>query len=60
MIDSINDCEICIEGYNIIRRDRNRKGEGVVCYVSNNICFKAENCVSNEIDLSFLFRKQNQ
>ena len=31
---SINDCEICIEGYNIIRRDWNRKGGGVVCYVS--------------------------
>ena len=28
--DSINDCEICIEGYNKVRRDRNRKGGGVV------------------------------
>ena len=55
--DSINDCEICIEGYNIIRRDRNRKGGGVVCYVSIKICFNAKNCISNEIKnilLSFL------
>ena len=29
--DSINLCEICIEGYNIIRRDRNRKGGSAVC-----------------------------
>ena len=29
--DSINNCEICIEGYNIIRCDRNSKGGGVVC-----------------------------
>ena len=55
--DSINYCEICIEGYNIIRRNRNRKGGGVVCYVSNKICFNAKNCISNEIKnilLSFL------
>ena len=43
--DSINLCEICIEGYNIIRRDRNRKG-GVQCV---KICFNAKNCISNEI-----------
>ena len=30
--DSINDCEICIEGYNIIRRDQNRKDGAVVFY----------------------------
>ena len=30
--DSINDREIYTEGYNIIRRDRNRKGGGVVCH----------------------------
>ena len=29
--ESINDCEIWIEGYSTIRRDRNRKGGGVVC-----------------------------
>ena len=29
--DSINNCEICTEGYNIIRYDWNRKGGGVVC-----------------------------
>ena len=32
--NSINDCEIYIKGYNIIRCDRNKKGRGAVCYVS--------------------------
>ena len=41
--DLINDCEICIEGFNILRCDRKRKGLGVVCYVSNKICFNAKN-----------------
>ena len=30
--DSINNCELCIEGYCIIRLDRNRKGGGIVLY----------------------------
>ena len=61
--DSINDCEICIEGYNIIRRDRNRKGGGIVCYVSNKICFNTKNCISNEIEnifIELLVPKKNQ
>ena len=51
--DSINDCEICIEGYNIIRRDQNTKGEDMVCYVSTKICFNAKNCILNKIDNIF-------
>ena len=52
--DSINDYEICIKGYNTITHDRNRKGRGVVCYVSNKICFNAKNCISNEIENIFI------
>ena len=40
--DSINDWEICIERYNVIRRDWNTKGGSVVCYVSNKICSNAK------------------
>ena len=47
--DAINDCEIYIKVYNIIRHDRNGKGGGVVCYISYKICFNAKNCISNEI-----------
>ena len=59
---SINACKICIEGYNIIRRDRNRKGGGVVCYGSNKMWINTKNCISNEIENTFielLSRKQN-
>ena len=52
--DSTNKCEIYIVGYNIIRRDRNRKGRGVVCYVSNKICFSAKNCISSKIKNIFI------
>ena len=31
--------EVAIDGYNIVRSDRNRKGRGVVCYIKNSICF---------------------
>ena len=51
--DSINDCEICIEGYNIIRRDQNTKGQDMVCYVTTKICFNAKNCILNKIDNIF-------
>ena len=38
----------------MIRRDRNRKSRGVVCYVSNKICLNAKNCISNEIENIFI------
>ena len=52
--DSINDSGICIEGYNIIRRDWNRKSRGLVCYISKKICFNAKNCISNEVENIFI------
>ena len=52
--DSINDYEIIIEGHNIIRHDRHKKGGGVVCCVSNKICLNAKNCISNEIENIFI------
>ena len=33
----ISDSEICVDGYCAIRRGWNRKGEDVVCYVTNKI-----------------------
>jgi hypothetical protein len=37
--DSITDEEIKIDGYSIVRRDRNRNGGGVCAYITNNIAF---------------------
>ena len=39
-----------LTGYFAIRRDRSRKGGGVVCCVINKICYNTKNCISNEIE----------
>ena len=52
--DSIGDSEISIDGYCAIWRDRNRKGGGVICYVTNKICYSNKNCISNEIENIFI------
>ena len=48
--NSIGDSEISIGGYCAIRCDRNRKGRGVICYVTNMICYNTKNCIWNEIE----------
>ena len=52
--NSVGDSEISIDGYCAIRRDRSRKGEGVICYVTNKICLSNKNCISNEIENIFI------
>ena len=61
--NSIDDSAISIDRYCAIRRDRNRKGGGLICYVTNKICYNTKNCISKEIEMSlsnFLSQKQNQ
>ena len=43
------DFEVAIDGYNVVRSDRNRKRGGVACYIRNNICFNLKTCYSNNI-----------
>ena len=50
----IGDSEISIDGYCALRRDRKRKGGGVICYVTNKICYNNKNCISNEIENIFI------
>ena len=37
---SVQNSEVSIDGYSVIRRDRNRHGGGVACFVNNSIHFK--------------------
>ena len=37
--DSISDSELTINGYNLVRQDRNRHGGGVMLYIRNNLSF---------------------
>ena len=38
--DSVNDSELVLPGYNLLRRDRTRNGGGVALYLKNGIDFK--------------------
>ena len=61
--NTVYDPEVAIDGYNIVRNDRNRKGGGVACYIRNNICFNLKICLSNNIENIFIdlcFQKQNE
>ena len=36
---TVHNKEVKIDGYNLIRSDRNRKGGGIACYIKNNMSF---------------------
>ena len=40
---SVTDQEVNINGYSILRSDRDRKGGGVACYVRTDLCFNSRN-----------------
>ena len=50
---SVTNMEVNINGYSIIRNDRNRHGGGVACYVKNDLCFNTEKIFSNSIEHVF-------
>ena len=52
--DSVFDAEINIEGYTLIRSDRNRHGGGVACYVKQHLTFDVKYYFSNEIENIFI------
>ena len=51
---TVLDPEIYIENYDILRYGRNRHGRGVACYIRNNISYKLNLFLPNEIqNISF-------
>ena len=52
---SVSDQELNINGYIILKSDRNRKGGGVACYVRADLCFNTRNIFSNSIEHVFFF-----
>ena len=46
--NSVNDAEINIEGYTVIRNDRNRKGGGVCIYINNKFAFSKQDLKNSE------------
>ena len=51
---TIFNAEISIEGYDIIRKDRNRNGGGVACYVRNDICYNSKQVLQDDIENIFI------
>ena len=51
--NSVLDGEINIEGYNIIRSDRNRHGGGVACYIRSDISFNIRSDFTDDIENIF-------
>ena len=51
--DTLTDSDLSIEGYEIIRRDRNRGSGGVAMYIRNSIDYKIRTDLTDH-DLEFL------
>ena len=51
---TIFEAEIYIEGYSIVRCDRDRKGGGVACYIKHDIYFRTQNILSKKIEVIFV------
>ena len=51
--DTVLDGEVNIEGYEIIRADRNRNGGGVACYIKSDLSFNIRKDFSTEIENIF-------
>ena len=43
-----------IQGYNVIRSDRNRHDGGVMCYIKDTICYKRLENFSSEFENMFV------
>ena len=50
---SVTNMEVNINGYSIIRNDRNRHGGGVACYIKNDSCFNTKKIFPNSIEHVF-------
>ena len=51
---TVLDAEINIDGCELARSDRNRHGDGVVCYIRTDISFSVRGDISSEIENIFL------
>ena len=47
---SVSDQEVNINGYSILRGDRDRNSRGVACYTRADLCFSSKNIFSNSIE----------
>ena len=58
--ESVDDSEISIPGYSIIRKDRNRFGGGVCFYVKDTVQYCVKNDIGNGVESIWLQIKNNK
>ena len=51
---TVFDSEVAIEGYDLLRKDRNRHGGGVACYVRNDICYNPKKILQDDLENIFI------
>ena len=47
---SVTNSEILIDNYDLLRCDRNRNGNGVACYIRNELNYTKKNLFPNDIE----------
>jgi len=52
--DSVLSSEISIDGYDVLRNDRTRKGGGVACYIRQDLCYIQKNVFPATIENIFI------
>ena len=48
--NSVSNQELKIDGYNLLRSDRNKNGGGVACYIKNNVAHNRKLSISEKIE----------
>ena len=51
--NTVSNEELKIDGYNLLRSDRNKNGGGVACYIKNNIAHNQQSSISENIEILF-------
>ena len=52
--NTVCDSEVTIDGYSIVRNDRNRKGGCVACFIRSNICYSRKAYLSDNLEKIFI------
>ena len=51
---TVYNLEVTIDGYTIVRSDRNRKGGGAARYIRSNICYSRKTYLSGNLENIFI------
>ena len=51
--NTVSNEELKIDGYNLLRSDRNKNGGGVACYIKNNNAHNQQSSISENIEILF-------